>query len=104
MDRKRVAGILTTNDVFYKILNPLLGIGEKGAHIIVYGAGVGEPMQKVIELVNKAGIKIKSIFNVKSDREGISDLILQLDTENVNPLVSEICKLGFSSEYRPVKI
>jgi acetoin utilization protein AcuB len=103
MDKKRVAGILTTNDVFYKILNPLLGIGEKGAHIIVYGAGIGEPMQTVIGLINKAGIKIKSVFNVKSDRDGISDLILQLDTDDVTELVSEINDLGFASEYRTVK-
>jgi acetoin utilization protein AcuB len=103
MEEKRVVGILTTNDVFYKVLNPLLGIGDKGTHIIVKRAGDGEPMQKVIELVNKSGIKIKSIFNVKSTEEGVKDLILQLDSDDVTTLVSDICKLGYSSESRPVK-
>ena len=38
VEGNKVIGIVTTNDFFYKILNPLLGLGEAGKRIIVRGA------------------------------------------------------------------
>jgi len=35
----RVVGMVTTNDIFYKIINPILGLGEPGARIEVAGGG-----------------------------------------------------------------
>ncbi|MEA3459735.1 MAG: CBS domain-containing protein, partial [Chloroflexota bacterium] len=49
MEEDKLVGILTTNDFFYKILNPLLGIGESGKRIIVYGADTPEQICKVME-------------------------------------------------------
>ena len=35
MEDNKVIGIVTTNDFFYKILNPIMGIGEDGSRISV---------------------------------------------------------------------
>ena len=49
VEHDKVEDIVTTNDFFYKILNPLMGIGEEGSRIIVYGAGEAGQVQKVME-------------------------------------------------------
>jgi len=96
----RVVGILTTNDIFYKVLNPLFGIGEKGSRIIVYGAGEAEPMQKVIEQVNKLGLGIKAAYTVASSEAEKKDLILHLDADDTSELILQLKDLGFSAEPR----
>jgi len=96
----RMVGILTTNDIFYRILNPLFGIGEKGSRIIVYGAGEAEPMQRVIEQVNKLGLGIKAAYTVNPPEAEKKDLILHLDAEDPTGLISELKDLSFSAEPR----
>jgi len=100
VENDRVVGILTTNDIFYKVLNPLFGIGEEGSRLIIYGAGEAEPMQKVIEQVNKLGLGIKSAYTVKPPEAEKKDLILHLDAEDPSELISQLRDLGFSAEPR----
>jgi len=96
----RVVGILTTNDIFYKVLNPLFGIGETGKRIIVYEGGEGDKMQRVLESINKLGLKIKTFWTIKSPDTDKNDLIVHLDAEDISQLISELKKLGFSVEER----
>jgi acetoin utilization protein AcuB len=98
VDGKRIVGILTTNDVFYKILNPLLGIGETGKRITIYGAGKKEEIQKVLDYVNKTGTKIKT-FWFPADPEK-KDLILHLDTDDATPIISGLKEMGYSVDLR----
>ena len=37
LEGDKVVGIVTTNDFFYKILNPLFGLGQKGTRLKVSG-------------------------------------------------------------------
>ncbi len=100
VEGEKVVGIVTTNDFFYKILNPLLGIGEPGKRIVVHGAGDVGQMQKVIESVQKSGVKIKSFCSLKSpDAEG-NDFVLHLDTEDLSQITSQLKKMGLSVEDR----
>lgn len=98
VENGKLAGIVTTNDVFYKILNPLLGIGETGKRIIVYGAGVREEFQKVIEQVIKTGLKIKT-FWIPPDQHK-SDLVLHLETDDVTALMAELKAMGYKADIR----
>lgn len=98
VEGERVVGILTTNDIFYKVINPLFGIGEKGKRIIVYGAGEVEQMHKVFDCVNKVGLKIKTLWQLTGAEK--KDLILHLETEDVGQLVSQLRKEGFSVDER----
>ena len=41
VEHERVVGIVTINDIFYKVVNSLFGIGEKEKRVIVYGAYTG---------------------------------------------------------------
>jgi len=98
MEGERVVGILTTNDIFYKVVNPLFGIGERGKRIIVYRAAELEQMQKVFDCVKKAGLKIKTVWQPEGAEK--KDLILHVETEDVEKLVSQLREQGFSVEER----
>ncbi len=98
LEGERVVGILTTNDIFYKVVNPLFGIGEKGKRIIVYGAGEVEQMQKVFDCVEKTGFKIKTLWQSTGTEK--KDLILHIETDDVGRLLFQLKKEGFSAEKR----
>ncbi|MDY7019247.1 MAG: CBS domain-containing protein [Chloroflexota bacterium] len=104
LDGDKVVGIITTNDVFYKILNPLMGIGEDGSRIIVYGAGKAEQIQKVMECINKSGVRIKNVCTVRSEEGGDkSDLLIHLDTDDISQITAQIKGVGFSVDERSHK-
>ncbi|OGP53494.1 MAG: hypothetical protein A2Y65_10735 [Deltaproteobacteria bacterium RBG_13_52_11] len=100
MEGDKVVGIVTTNDFFYKILNPLLGIGEGGKRIIVRGAGEPEGMQKVLETVRKSDIEMKSFCSLSSSGAGKNDFVLHLNTEDVAAVLKQLKELGFKVEER----
>jgi len=94
----RVIGIITTNDVFYKVLNPLFGIGEPGKRITVYNAGNKDEIHKIMEYILKTGVQIKT-FWVPSHPER-NDLVLHLDTDNVDPVLSRLREMGYTVDIR----
>jgi len=98
VEGERVVGILTTNDVFYKILNPLLGIGQAGRRLLIYGAGTCDGLHKVLDLVLKAGIEVKTLWIPKEPDK--QNLILHLDTEDVSSIIRSIEQAGFRVELR----
>lgn len=101
LENDRVVGIVTTNDFFYAIINPLFGIGETGTTgIIVYGAGSSENAQKVTECLNRLGIKIKALFTVSPPEARENDFVIQLDTKDAEKIVAELRSAGYSAEVR----
>lgn len=95
-----VVGIVTTNDFFYKIINPILGLGVSGARIIVYGCGEGRCAEKIIASINKLGVGIKLIWTLQVPSSDRKDIILHLDIEDPSVVIEELGKLGFSAKMR----
>jgi len=96
LDDGKIVGICTTNDFFYKIVNPTLGLGESGTRILINGGGTGKSVERIISCVNKAGIGIKLIWTSPSSTGNEGDITLQLDTEDAADVIKELEKLGFS--------
>jgi acetoin utilization protein AcuB len=88
-------GMITTNDVFYKILNPLFGIRENGKRVIINGAGNVEPMQKILDVVKEMGLEVRHIWVQKDEEQ--DDLILHFNTEDVSAFLGRMKLLGFSA-------
>ena len=99
----KVVGIVTTNDFFYRILNPLMGIGKEGARIIVYGAGQAEGMGKVLGCVSKSGVRVISSCTVASSEGGENDLLVHLDTDDASGIITELKGMGFNVNTREHK-
>ncbi|MFH1031837.1 MAG: CBS domain-containing protein [Chloroflexota bacterium] len=99
-DRDKVVGIVTTNDFFYRLLNPVLGIGEPGIRIFISGAGDGKTAEKVLSTINQLGIEIKVIWTLRSTKGNKKDIIVHLNTSDPAPVLKALEKLGCRANVR----
>jgi len=99
----KVVGIATTNDFFYRIVNPTLGIGESGTRVFVRKGGEGKAAEEIIGLINKLGIKIKVIWSIPSAKTREKDLVihLDLDTDDATQVIRELQALGYKANIDP---
>ncbi len=100
MNGENVVGICTTNDFFYRILNPILGIGLPGSRIVVRGCNEGPDIQKVVTVINNLKIKITNLFIIDFPDVGKHDLVIHLDTSDPSGVIAEVEKLGCPVEAR----
>ncbi|MFC1924613.1 CBS domain-containing protein [Chloroflexota bacterium] len=96
----RVVGIVTTNDFFYKILNPLLGIGEPGTRIKVNNCAEVKDIVKVYDVISKHNVKIITAGYIPHAEHGMRDLTIHIDVEDVSKIVKEMSDLGYTVEIR----
>jgi len=101
IDKGKIVGICTTNDFFYKIVNPTLGIGESGTRILIDGGGDGKSAEKIIRCINRLGVGIKIIWTSPSSTTEETDITLQLDTEDATTVMKELAELGYEVIVRP---
>ena len=91
----KLLGIATTNDFFYKIANPVLGIGMPGTRLEV----IGKSNQMILEDICKAtfprGIKILTLHMLSSAEEDKKDIVVHVDIEDVNEIVKELEDKGY---------
>jgi len=93
----RVVGIVTTNDFFYKIANPVLGIGMPGTRVEVIGKRDDKVIENVVSLANRQGIRIITIhvLNIPESPEEKKDIVIHLDTEDTSKFVEELKTKGY---------
>lgn len=101
LENEKVIGIVTTNDIFYKVVNPLFGIGEKGTRIIVYGGGEPKHLCAIMEFVAKENLPLKTIWALRLPDSERTELILHIDREDVTGVVENLKKMGYQVEIRP---
>ncbi len=101
IDKGKIVGICTTNDFFYRIVNPTLGLGESGTRILIDGGGDSQSVAKIISRINKLGVGIKLIWTSPSSTAEENDLTLQLDTEDATIVIKELAGLGYEAVVRP---
>jgi acetoin utilization protein AcuB len=100
VEEGRVVGVATTNDFFYKILNPILGINLPGTRIVVRNCNKGPDIEKVIATINKLHVGITNLFLIDLPEAGKHDLVVHLETEDCSQCLEEISKLGCLVEER----
>lgn len=100
LEKTKLVGICTTNDFFYKIVNPTLGLGKPGVRLLIDGAGTGEAAEKIISCINKLGVEIKVIWTSPSSTANETDITLQLKIENPNEVIKELAKIGYIATVR----
>jgi acetoin utilization protein AcuB len=101
VENEAVVGICTTNDFFYRILNPILGIGIPGSRIVVRNCNDGPNIAKVLSVINNMNIKVTNLFIIDLPETKKHDLIIHLDEPDDNKVIVEIKRLGFDTEDRP---
>jgi len=105
IENDQLVGIVTTNDFFYKIANPVLGIGVGGTRLEVIGKGNQPMMEDVIMIVNKEGVRIINlhIINMPKSSRGQKDLVIHLDTMDVGKIEDALTAKGYQTIIRSTK-
>lgn len=100
VDDGQVVGITTTNDFFYNIVNPILGLGDPGTRIEVIGAGSGKALEEVISTVNKHGLEIITLHIEVLPDKAEKDICIHVDNGDVKKLVGELKAKGYKVNLR----
>lgn len=99
-DKDRMVGIVTTNDFVYRIMNPLLGIGKPGTRLHIYDCGKTRQIEEALRFVNKAELDIVAIHVDSSSERDTRDLIVQVNTEDVEKLMTDLVNRGYKVAIR----
>ena len=100
VDGSNLVGIATTNDFFYKMLNPILGIGQPGARLVVRNCRGTRDIEKVVNAINKLGLDVITMFMFPLQDRNTNNFIVHLQSDDTASLIAELKLLGFSVERR----
>jgi acetoin utilization protein AcuB len=101
-----LVGIVTTDDFFYKILNPMLGIGKPGIRLLIRDCGTPKCMQEIMEImgvmevVGKNKVKILAVHSMPTAEGEQSELILHLDNADPAKIIKVLADRGYKAEIR----
>ncbi|GAB4271445.1 MAG: CBS and ACT domain-containing protein [Deferrisomatales bacterium] len=96
----RVIGILTTNDFFYLVLNPLLGIGEEGSRVIVRHCATPQQIIEALQCVADTGHTVVNAAYLPSRRGGEKDFLIHIESDEIGSLVECMKERGIEVEER----
>ena len=96
----RVVGISTTRDLFYKMFNPILGLGEPGTRIEVFGGGEGKALEEVVSLINKCGLKIVTLHIIIPPGATEKNVVVHLGTDDVSQIIADLESNGYKVNMR----
>jgi len=100
VDDGKVVGIVTTNDFFYKILNPMLGIGRPGIRLTVVKCTNAKCIKEIMDTVAKYPVKIVALHNEPLVEGKEADFYLHLDTEKADQIIKDLQAKGFTVDVR----
>jgi len=94
-----LVGIATTNDFFYKIVNPILGIGKPGVRISVDGCRRTADVAKVLRAIGSAGAEAITVFAIPHPDTGMR-VTLHLDTDDPFTVIEALEMEGYEARRR----
>jgi len=100
VDDGKVVGVVTTNDFFYRIVNPVLGVGQPGERIWVAGGGEGKALEEIISTVNRLCLEIITLHIIAAPKATKKDIVIHIDCDDVTELVNELKNEGYEVESR----
>ena len=98
--QRSVVGIVTTNDFFYRIVNPVLGVGQPGERLWIKGGGDSKPLEEIISVVNSLCYEIITLHIIAAPKSTKKDLVLHVDCKDSSELVAKLKAKGYEAETR----
>ncbi len=92
----RVVGIVTTNDFFYNIVNPVLGLGQPGSRVEIAGGGNGKALEEILSIINRLGLEVTTLHIEHLPGATERDVCVHVGTEDVSQLITELQSKGYS--------
>jgi acetoin utilization protein AcuB len=100
VDDGRLVGIATTNDFFYRILNPILGVGKPGSRLVIRNCQGTRDIEKIVAAINRLGLEVMTMFMLPIPERDANSFVVHLSSEDPAKLIAELRLLGFTVERR----
>jgi acetoin utilization protein AcuB len=100
MENGRVVGIVTTNDFFYKIVNPVLGLGQPGSRVEIIGGGETKALAGIISTIDKLGLEVTTLHIEQLPEAKTKDVCIHIKSEDVSQLLAELKGKGYRVSLR----
>jgi acetoin utilization protein AcuB len=100
VEDNKIVGIVTTNDFFLRIVNPILGVGKPGIRLNIHNCCRGLDLEKVFGIIKKHNLAIITMFLDMLPDSTAGDLLIHLDTEDASEVVKELTSAGYQVEIR----
>ncbi len=100
IEDSKVVGIVTTNDFFVRIINPMLGIRQPGTRIEIPKGGDPETVGAVMEVLKGQGVGILALHTFTVPGKEENDFCVHVDTEDTNKIIEELNSLGYEVRAR----
>lgn len=100
LEGDRVVGIVTTNDIFYKVVNPLLGIDRPGIRFSVHKWQGTKDLGKMIAVLDQFKCDVVNIYARTGSDGGENEVLAHLATSDPVGLVDALRKAGFEVRMR----
>ena len=100
IENRKLVGIVTTNDFFLKILNPLLGIGESGSRINIHDAQETNDKREIYEVIGNHNARVITSIYMSHPGTQKKDLTIHLDIEDADAIVKDLQLLNYEVDVR----
>ncbi len=90
-----LVGIITESDLFDALID-LLGAREKGTRFMVSTKDKLHVLAEISSIISDRGVNIQHLAVVRHDENNSADLILRVDSINVEPILQEIESRGYT--------
>jgi acetoin utilization protein AcuB len=89
-DNSHVVGIVTTNNFFYKIINPVLGLGDPGTRVEIQGGGDSKALEEILSTINRLKLPMTNLHIIALPDAAQKDVVIHLATDNISPLLDAL--------------
>ena len=100
MESNKLVGIVTTNDFFLKILNPLLCIGEPGSRIKIHEAQETNDKREIYGVIGKHNARVITSLYMSHPETQEKDLTIHLDIDDADAIVKDLQALNYKVDVR----
>lgn len=100
MEGGGIVGIVTTNDFFIRIINPMLGIRQPGTRIEILKGGDPETVRSVMEVLKGQGVGILALHTFTVPETDKTDFCVHVDTEDASKIIEELKGRGYEARAR----
>jgi acetoin utilization protein AcuB len=100
VEQGRITGIVTTNDFFYFILNPLLGIGEQGSRVLLRKCTNSRAMAEALTCIADLSYDVLNAAYLPTRRGDERDFVVHVRQADVTRLVECMREKGIEAEER----
>lgn len=96
VEKDSVVGVVTTRDVFFRIVNPVFGVNTPGQRIYVENCSAAADIEKVMGVIKNFKVKILAQFCAIIPDFNKNSLVVQMDGPEASKCVEAVKKLGYT--------